>query len=44
MFDLSIYAIWTNSSESNIVHLVSFNIPYPPDYGGVIDVFTRSQP
>ncbi len=31
----------TTSSESNIVHLVSFNIPYPPDYGGVMDVFYK---
>ncbi len=23
------------------VHLVSFNVPYPPDYGGVIDVFYK---
>ncbi|HUW92223.1 MAG TPA: hypothetical protein VMV74_03585 [Bacteroidales bacterium] len=24
-----------------IVHIVSFNIPYPPDYGGVMDVFYK---
>lgn len=24
-----------------IVHLVSFNIPYPPDYGGIMDVFYK---
>ncbi|HPT11653.1 MAG TPA: glycosyltransferase family 1 protein [Bacteroidales bacterium] len=23
------------------VHIVSFNIPYPPDYGGVMDVFYK---
>jgi hypothetical protein len=23
------------------VHIVSFNVPYPPDYGGVIDVFYK---
>jgi hypothetical protein len=23
------------------LHIVSFNIPYPPDYGGVIDVFYK---
>jgi len=23
------------------VHLVSFNIPYPPDYGGIMDVFYK---
>ena len=23
------------------IHLVSFNVPYPPDYGGVIDVFYK---
>lgn len=27
--------------ESKIVHLVSFNVPYPPDYGGVMDVFYK---
>lgn len=27
--------------ESRIVHLVSFNVPYPPDYGGVMDVFYK---
>jgi hypothetical protein len=26
---------------NRIVHLVSFNIPYPPDYGGIIDVFYK---
>jgi hypothetical protein len=29
------------SSASTNVHLVSFNIPYPPDYGGVMDVFYK---
>jgi len=24
-----------------IIHIVSFNIPYPPDYGGVMDVFYK---
>lgn len=28
------------SSEKNI-HLISFDVPYPPDYGGVIDVFYK---
>ena len=23
------------------IHIVSFNVPYPPDYGGVIDVYFR---
>lgn len=27
--------------ESKIIHLVSFNVPYPPDYGGVMDVFYK---
>jgi hypothetical protein len=30
-----------STSESKIVHLVSFNVPYPPDYGGVMDVFYK---
>ena len=30
-----------NSSDNKIVHIVSFNIPYPPDYGGVMDVFYK---
>lgn len=29
------------TSESKIVHLVSFNVPYPPDYGGIMDVFYK---
>ena len=28
------------SSEKNI-HVISFDVPYPPDYGGVIDVFYK---
>ncbi len=27
--------------EDNHIHIVSFDIPYPPDYGGVIDVFFK---
>ncbi len=27
--------------NSNQLHIVSFNIPYPPNYGGVIDVFYK---
>ena len=27
--------------SSNHLHIVSFNIPYPPDYGGLIDVFYK---
>lgn len=26
---------------SNKIHIVSFNVPYPADYGGVIDVFYK---
>lgn len=26
---------------AKIVHIVSFNVPYPPDYGGIIDVFYK---
>lgn len=29
-----------NYSGRNL-HIVSFNVPYPPDYGGVIDVFYK---
>jgi hypothetical protein len=29
------------ASYNRIIHLVSFNIPYPPDYGGVMDVFYK---
>jgi len=28
------------SSEKNI-HVISFDVPYPPDYGGVIDVYYK---
>lgn len=27
--------------NNNYLHIVSFDIPYPPDYGGVIDVFYK---
>jgi hypothetical protein len=27
--------------SNSIIHLVSFNVPYPPDYGGVMDVFYK---
>ena len=23
------------------LHIISFDIPYPPDYGGVVDVFYK---
>ena len=29
------------STSNKIIHIVSFNIPYPPDYGGVMDVFYK---
>ena len=29
------------TSEKTVIHVVSFNIPYPPDYGGVMDVFYK---
>ncbi len=31
----------TSSGNKKIVHIVSFNIPWPADYGGVIDVFYK---
>lgn len=31
----------TRTGYNRIIHLVSFNIPYPPDYGGVMDVFYK---
>jgi len=30
-----------DTQNNRTVHLVSFNIPYPPDYGGVMDVFYK---
>jgi hypothetical protein len=27
--------------EERVLHIISFNIPYPPDYGGVIDVYFK---
>jgi hypothetical protein len=29
------------TSEVKHIHIVSFNVPYPPNYGGVIDVFYK---
>ncbi|MEP7128815.1 MAG: mannosyltransferase, partial [Chitinophagales bacterium] len=26
---------------NNLLHIISFNVPYPPDYGGVMDVFYK---
>ena len=26
---------------ADTLHLVSFDVPYPPDYGGVIDVYNK---
>lgn len=37
-------AFWFRMNKSlanTIIHIVSFNIPYPPDYGGVMDVFYK---
>jgi len=31
----------SKSPDKKVVHLVSFNVPYPPDYGGVMDVFYK---
>ena len=28
-------------SEEKHIHIVSFNVPYPPNYGGVIDVYFK---
>ncbi len=30
-----------SSASKRIVHIVSFNVPYPPDYGGIMDVFYK---
>jgi len=30
-----------DTQNNRTVHLVSFNVPYPPDYGGVMDVFYK---
>ncbi len=27
--------------KEKAIHIISFNIPYPPDYGGVIDIFYK---
>ena len=27
--------------EEKHLHIVSFNVPYPPDYGGIIDIFHK---
>jgi len=41
MFVLVFHALMTAATDNRIVHLVSFNVPYPPDYGGVMDVFYK---
>lgn len=30
-----------SSPSKRIIHIVSFNVPYPPDYGGIMDVFYK---
>ncbi len=30
-----------NAIRNNHINIISFDVPYPPDYGGVIDVFNR---
>lgn len=27
--------------DKNYLHIISFDIPYPPDYGGIVDVFYK---
>lgn len=41
MFVNWLSAFMTPDGYNKIIHLVSFNIPYPPDYGGVMDVFYK---
>lgn len=41
MFVNWLYSLMNRTSYNKIIHLVSFNIPYPPDYGGVMDVFYK---
>lgn len=41
MFVICLFAFMTRPYYNKIFHLVSFNIPYPPDYGGVMDVFYK---
>jgi hypothetical protein len=41
MFVQIFYIPVMDAPHSKIVHLVSFNVPYPPDYGGVMDVFYK---
>jgi hypothetical protein len=31
----------TGNMKDRHIHIISFNIPYPPDYGGVIDVYHK---
>jgi len=32
---------FTNLLKHKILHIVAFDVPYPPDYGGAIDVFYK---
>ena len=29
------------SSKRRLIHIVAFDVPYPADYGGVIDIFYK---
>lgn len=33
--------VFLSVMENHFLHLISFNIPYPPDYGGIIDVYYK---
>ena len=37
----SCYSNKMDQAAPSIIHIVSFNVPYPPDYGGVMDVFYK---
>jgi len=41
MFVHRFYRLIMDAQHNRIIHLVSFNVPYPPDYGGVMDVFYK---
>ena len=27
--------------DKNTIHIVAFDVPYPPNYGGIVDVFFK---
>ena len=41
VFQLAVFLYFYPPSMGKKLHIISFNVPYPPDYGGIIDVYYK---